>query len=154
VFICHEYLLTICCVSDAQLDVLVSQMEKADTKKGIAASGPAPKIDSKVSSRSLGLYKQTLRESGGESSHQEDTEDELREEEKWWRGEESSAGKPSLSKSASRKLVFGGDLTQSFGNVRASNARKSLDDILKGLNERDSMTDEELEHEVRMTTGL
>ena len=123
-------------------------MEKADTKKGIAASGPAQQIDLKVSNRSLGLYKQTLQESGAESSHHEDTEDELREEEKWWRGSESSAGKPSLSKSTSRKLVFGGDLTQSFGNAKVSNARKSLDDIMKGLNERDSMTDEELEHEV------
>ena len=116
---------------------------------------PPRQFNSQASTRSLDLYKQTLRESGKESSQQEDTADELNEEERWWRGDSNQGeehsrpdGRLGLARTSTRKAIVDGDLDRSFGNLQTAKARQSLNNILRDLNERDSMTDEELDREV------
>ncbi len=117
---------------------------------------PPRQFNSQASIRSLDLYKQTLRESNKERSSQlEDTADELNEEERWWKGEANegddnlrSDSKLGLTRTGTRNAIVSGDLDRSFGNAQTAKARQSLNDILRDLNERDSMTDEELDREV------
>ncbi len=104
-------------------------------------------INSDVTRRSLEMYKQSLRySSGGESSQHEDAgeiEDEIKEEEKWWRGDSVNPDRRGLN----RRTVVG-DLDRSLGSASTAITKQSLDNVLRSLNMKDGMTDDEVEHEV------
>jgi hypothetical protein len=147
-------------VTDAQLDVLVAQMERSQSlsrsrEGGLAERERERPANPATARRSLDIYKQSLRySSGGESQPEDsrDAEEELREEELWWTGEASGGGggggRGGIAGSPSRKSLSG-DLSRSLGSPSVAAARQSLDSLLRTLNERDGMTDDEVQHEVR-----
>jgi hypothetical protein len=138
-------------VLDAQLDILVSQMEEYELRSSKSKPSQPPvgrnQINSDVTRRSLEMYKQSLRySSGGESSQHEDAgeiEDEIKEEEKWWRGDSVNPDRRGLN----RRTVVG-DLDRSLGSASTAITKQSLDNVLRSLNMKDGMTDDEVEHEV------
>lgn len=138
---------------DAQLDVLVSQMEKSQelSRSGRAPASSSSSVPPASARRSLDIYKQSLRySSGGESQHEdeEDMQDELREEERWWQGQGDGMASLRAGIASPGRKSISGNLNQSLGNKGSAVARQSLDNMLRNLNEKDGMTDDELKHEV------
>lgn len=97
--------------------------------------------------RSLEIYKQSLRYSSGGESQPEEMAEDIREEEQWWQGGyDAVKSANSLFESSREKASHA--LSRSLGNKNTAATRQSLDSILRGLNEKDGMTDDELGQEV------
>lgn len=138
-------------ITDAQLDALVVQMEHSEnlSRSGriplSAGSRPGAGTDP---SRSLDIYRQSLRYSSGGESQPEDDDEEIREEELWWKANYISSTHGYTTRPY-RKYVNGG-LNKSLSTTEAAVARLSLDDVLRSLNDKEGMTDEELQQETKL----
>lgn len=135
-------------ITDSQIDQLVTQYE--DYGLSPSAQSVVPKkANEKVLQRSLEIYKQTLRNS--KRRDYDDYEDDdgymvVAEEERWWSA--GSTGQDAPGSSMSRKSLANGDLTRSLGDEDIAKTRSSLDDLMRNLNDREGLTDEELKEEV------
>jgi hypothetical protein len=133
-------------ITDSQIDHLVAHYEDFGLSP-TAKYAASRKTNDKVVQRSLEIYKQSLRSSKRRDyDDYERGDDAVAEEERWWSAGSNGTDNPSMS--MTRKAITNGDLTRSLGDEGIAKARSSLDDMLRSLNNREGLTDEELEEEV------
>jgi hypothetical protein len=133
-------------ITDSQIDNLVSHYEDFGLSSS-AKSVATRKANEKVLQRSLEIYKQSLKSSKRRDyDDYEDGDDAIAEEERWWSA--GSDGTDPVSTSMTRMAITNGDLTRSLGDEGIAKARSSLDEMMRSLNDREGLTDEELKEEV------